>query len=367
MISSIRIPFLDLHAQYETIKDELWAAMRSVVESNAFILGPAVETFERDFAGYCGAAHCVAAGSGTAALHLALLAHGIGPGDEVIVQANTFVATVEAMLYVGATPVLVDVRPPTYAVDPAAIEAAVTPRTKAIVPVHLFGQPCDMDAVEAVAERHGLLIVEDASQAHGATYRGRVIGSRHTACFSFYPGKNLGAYGEGGCVVTNDPAIAARMRRLRNHGSDERYVHAELGYNYRLDGIQGAVLGVKLRHLPQWNRGRRAVAAAYDARLPERVLRPSVPSDVEHVYHIYPIFVDNRDEMRRRLAEGGIETNVHYPVPVHLQPGYQSLGYRRGQFPHAEYVASHELSLPIFPEMTTAMVDEVVSAITGLL
>jgi dTDP-4-amino-4,6-dideoxygalactose transaminase len=358
------VPFLDLGAQYAPIAGEVRTAIDAVLMQRSYVLGPAVEAFERAFATYCEAGETVALGSGTDALHLALLAHGVGPGDEVITQANTFVATLEAIAYCGARPILVDVREPDYAIDVAAIEAAITPRTKAIVPVHLFGQPAPMDEIDALAARCGVAVIEDASQAHGARYRGRRVGARGTACWSFYPGKNLGAYGEGGAVTTNDAALARTMRLLRSHGSERRYVHEMIGYNYRMDGIQGAVLGVKLPYLDGWNAGRRAAAARYDALLSD-VERPHVPADVEHVYHIYPVFVDERDRVREALMRAGIETNVHYPGPCHLQPAFASLGYARGDFPHSEMIAERELSLPMYAELTAAQQERVVDALLG--
>ncbi len=347
------IPYLDLGRQYESIKHELWPAIQATVERSQFVLGPAVEAFERDFAAYCEAADHIGVSSGTAALHLALVAHGIGAGDEVITQANTFAATLEAIAYTGATIVLVDVAPPAYAIDAAAVAAAVTPRTKAIIPVHLFGMPAPMDALAEIAQRSGITIIEDASQAHGARYRGRRIGASHTAAFSFYPGKNLGAYGDAGGITTSDRAVAARLRSLRNHGSRQRYVHDEIGYNDRMDGIQGAVLQVKLDHLDRWNAERRAVAQRYD-RLLRGIARPAVPDDVEHVYHIYPIFVEDRAAVQNALAAAGVETNVHYPIACHQQAAFAHLGYPAGAFPQAEYMARTELSLPIYPGLDEA-------------
>jgi len=361
-----RVPYLDLHAQYASVKDELRAAIDDVFETSAYVLGPAVERFERDFAAFCGTEHCVAVNNGTAALHLALVALGVGPGDEVITQANTFIATVAAILMTGARAVLTDVAPPTYGIDPDAVEAAITPRTKAIIPVHLFGHPCDLDAIQAIADRHGIPILEDASQAHGATYRGAPIGSRNVATFSFYPGKNLGAAGEGGGIVLHDEALARRMRLLRNHGSEKKYVHDVVGYNYRLEGIQGAVLGVKLRHLAAWTAARGRVAAAYDALLGD-VERPQVLADTTSAYHIYPVLVEDRDAVVTRMKDDGIDTNVHYPIPCHLQPGYTSLGYKHGDFPHAERIAEMELSLPIFPELTDAQLERVAASLRSAL
>jgi dTDP-4-amino-4,6-dideoxygalactose transaminase len=358
--STMRIPYLDLTAQHAPIRDELMNAIGAIIDRNAFVLGPGVDAFERRFAEFCGAKHCVAVNTGTAALHLALLAAGIGPGDEVITQADTFIATVAAIMYTGARPVLVDVLPPTYTIDVSAVEAAITPKTKAILPVHLFGQPCDLDALRALAEKRGLVLIEDASQAHGARYKGAKIGATGTATFSFYPGKNLGACGEGGAVVTDDSGLAERVRLLRNHGSKEKYRHDVLGFNFRLEGIQGAVLDVKTKYLADWTRERRRVAAQYDALL-DAIERPALLPQTESAYHIYPVFVRSRDAIRTALSEAGIETNVHYPIPCHLQPGYAALGYTEGAFPQSERIAREELSLPIFPEMTSEQVQYVAS------
>lgn len=364
-LHSTCVPYLDLRAQYESIKDELEPAMREVFESSAYVLGPSVERFETAFAAFCSSKHCVAVNNGTAALHLALLAAGIGPGDEVITQANTFIATVAAITYTGATPVLVDVAPPSYTIDLAAIEAAITPRTRAIVPVHLYGQPCDLDAIRTLADKYGLLIVEDASQAHGATYHGRTIGSGDIVTFSFYPGKNLGAAGEGGCVVTQDDAINRRLRVLRNHGSEAKYFHDSIGYNYRLEGLQGAILGVKLKYLAHWTSARRRVAKEYDALL-QGVERPLALPETESAHHVYPVLYPDRDAVALHLRELGIETNVHYPVPCHLQKGYAFLGYSEGQFPNSERLAKTELSLPIFPELTSEKVRYVAQALDSI-
>lgn len=361
-----RVPYLDLKAQYESIKDELHAAIDEVFETNAYVLGPSVERFERDFAAFCGNEHCVAVNSGTAALHLTLVALGVGPGDEVITQANTFIATVAAILMTGARAVLVDVVPPTYAIDAAAVEAAVTPRTKAILPVHVFGHPCDLDTIRTVGEKHGIPVLEDSAQAHGATFHGKPIGAGNLAAFSFYPGKNLGAAGEGGGIVVRDAALARRLRLLRNHGSERKYVHEVLGFNYRLEGIQGAVLGVKLRYLAAWTAARIRVAEAYDALLAD-VERPQVLADTTSAYHIYPVLVENREAVIAQLKDDGIETNVHYPIPCHLQPGFTMLGYKQGAFPNAERLAAMELSLPIFPELTEAQVERVVERLRAAL
>ena len=354
----LRVPYLDLTAQHAPIKGEIMEAIGKVIDTNAFVLGPSVAAFERRFAEYCGAEHCVAVNTGTAALHLALLAYGIGPGDEVITQANTFIATVAAIMYTGARPVLVDVEGPTFTIGLTAVENAITPKTKAILPVHLFGQPCDLDGLRKIAARQGIALIEDASQAHGAVYHGSKVGESGTATFSFYPGKNLGACGEGGGIVTDDPDVAHRLRLLRNHGSEVKYRHDVLGYNYRLEGVQGAVLDVKTRYLDLWTLERRRVASEYDALLAE-FKRPELLADTASAYHIYPVFVSNRDAVRDALAQAGIETNVHYPIPCHMQPGYTGLGYSVGAFPVSERLASQELSLPIFPEMTTAQIEHV--------
>lgn len=359
------IPLVDLQAQYRAIKPEIDAAVSAVVENAQFVLGPAVSAFESDFARYCGVDEAVGVSSGTSALHLALVAAGIGPGDEVITVPYTFVATVAAIEYAGARPVLVDVEPGYWTMDPARFEAAITPRTRAVMPVHLYGQPADMDPILAIARRHGLVVIEDAAQAHGSEYKGRRCGSLgDVACFSFYPGKNLGAYGEGGAVVTSDRALAARVRLLRAWGEETRYEHKYRAFNYRMDGIQGAVLGVKLKHLERWTEARRSHAEEYarqlagtPARLPEE--RPGV----RHVYHVYVVRLDDRDHWRAKLADAGIQTGVHYPIPVHLQPAYRDLGYAEGAFPVAESVARQVLSLPIYPELTTAQIRDVASVL----
>lgn len=357
-----KVPFLDLAAQYKAIKPEIASAIDDVLESSAYILGPAVERFEESFARYCETDCCVALGSGTDALHIALLALGIGGGDEVITQANTFIATVEAIEYTGARPVLVDVIPDTYAIDVEAVKRAVTSKTKAVIPVHLYGQPQDLEALEQFCDARGIAVLEDASQAHGARYAGKRVGSRNVVTFSFYPGKNLGAYGEGGAVVTSDKTLARRMKMLRNHGSDERYVHEAVGYNYRMDGVQGAVLNVKLQYLDRWNVARRKVASWYDAGL-EGVRKPLVDAKTEHVYHIYPIFVHDRLGLRKEMADNQIETNIHYPIPCHLQPGYKHLGYTAGDFAISEALAASELSLPMYPELSEEMVVHVCKTI----
>ncbi|MGE0391945.1 MAG: DegT/DnrJ/EryC1/StrS family aminotransferase [Vicinamibacterales bacterium] len=354
----MKVPYLDLGAQYRAIKAEVDAAVIRTLDSTQFILGPEVTAFEQEFARWCGVSECVAVNSGTSALHLALLACGIGPGDEVITVPFTFVATVSAIEYAGATPVFVDVEPRYLTMDPAKIEAAVTPRTKAIMPVHLFGHPADMTPILAIAKRHGLRVIEDAAQAHGASYQGRTCGSMgDVACFSFYPGKNLGAYGEGGALVTGDPAIARTSRLLRSWGEERRYEHLLKGFNYRMDGIQGAILRVKLRHLDAWTEARRARAAEYRAALAGTGVRvPEERPGDRHVYHVFAVRLTGRDEVRARLDAAGVQTGVHYPIPVHLQPAYRNLGGRPGDFPAAEAAAGEVLSLPIFPELTSEQV-----------
>jgi dTDP-4-amino-4,6-dideoxygalactose transaminase len=364
-----RIPFIDLQAQYRSIKAEIDAAVVRVLEEGQFALGPAVSRFEQAFASYCGTREAIGVNSGTSALHLALLAAGVAPGDEVITVPFTFVATVAAIEYAGARPVFVDVEETYYTMDPARLEAAITPRTKAIVPVHLYGQPADMDPILEIAARRGLTVIEDACQAHGAEYRGRRCGSLGTlGCFSFYPTKNLGAYGEGGAVVTSSPELAARIRLLRNWGEDARYAHAARGFNYRMDAIQGAMLDVKLRRLDAWTEARRAHAVAYGRCLQDTAASvPRVREGVRHVYHVFAVRVGQRDAVRARLADAGVQTGVHYPIPLHLQPAYRDLGYARGAFPVAERLAGEVLSLPMFPELTERQIEIVAGIIrTGV-
>ena len=351
--SPAKIPFLDLKAQYQSIKPEIDAAVASVLESCQFILGPEVASFEQEFAAYCGATECIALNSGTSALHLALLAAGVGPGDEVIAVPFTFVASVAAVIYTGARPVLIDIDPRSFTMDPAAIEAAITPRTKAILPVHLYGQTADMDPILEVARRHGLVVIEDAAQAHGAKYKGRSAGSiGDIGCFSFYPAKNLGAYGEGGAVTTNNAEYAQTIRRLRDWGTDRKYHHVLHGYNYRMEGFQGAILRVKLRHLEKWTEARRALAKKYNELLAGSGLNlPTEMPGMRHVYHLYTLRVEDRDGLQSALLAEGIQTAVHYAVPAHLQPAYSNLGYGRGSFPNAEAAADTVLSLPLYPEL----------------
>jgi dTDP-4-amino-4,6-dideoxygalactose transaminase len=357
------IPLVDLKAQYRALKPEMDRAMERVLDNAQFILGPAVSSFEEDFAAFCHTGEAIGVNSGTSALHLSLLAAGVRPGDEVITVPFTFVATVAAIEYAGAKPVFVDIEPTYFTMDPAKIETAITPRTKAIVPVHLYGQPADMDLICEVANRHGVVVIEDACQSHGSEYRGRRCGSMGLlGCFSFYPGKNLGAYGEGGAIVTNDPALATKARLLRAWGEETRYEHKYRGFNYRMDGLQGAVLGVKLKHLEAWTEARRSRAAEYTRRLsgtPAGV--PAERPASRHVYHQYVVRVPERDAWRTALADAGVQTGVHYPIPVHLQPAYADLGYSRGDFPVTERAASEVLSLPMFPELTDEQIESIAS------
>jgi dTDP-4-amino-4,6-dideoxygalactose transaminase len=365
--TAVKVPFLDLRAQYHSIKPEIDAAVAKIMESSQFVLGEEVAGFEREFAAYSGAAHGVAVNSGTSALHLAFLAAGIGPGDEVITVPHTFVATVAAIRYTGARAVFVDVDPVTYTIDPGKVEAALTPRTKAVVPVHLYGHPADMDPILEVARRRKLLVVEDAAQAHGAKYKGRPVGSMgDLACFSFYPGKNLGAYGEGGLVATSNEGYARTIRMLRDWGQDRKYHHLLPGYNYRMEGLQGAILRVKLRHLERWTEARRAHAARYGALLADTGLGlPSEAPGCRHVYHVYAVRTRERENLMEKLGEQGIQTGIHYPVPVHLQPAYADPAWSRGSFPQSEKAADEVVSLPMYPEMTEEHLQAVSQALHG--
>lgn len=363
------IPFVDLQAQYRSIRVEVDTAIQRVLESGVFVMGREVAAFETAFAEYTGARHCVCVSNGTAAIQLALLACEIGAGDEVIVPANTFFATAEAVSNAGATPVFVDVDPVSFTIDPEKIAGCVTSRTRAVLPVHLYGQAADLDPIFEVASRHNLIVIEDAAQAHGGLYKGRHVGALGRAgCFSFYPGKNLGAYGEAGAVVTGDAEVARRVRLLRDHGSARKYHHETVGHNFRLEEIQGAVLAVKLRHLDRWNEMRRAHAARYSELLAGVGLL--LPRELDYAYHVYHLYVaqtEQRDQLRQALKEAGIETGLHYPVPVHLQPAYASLGYKAGDLPEAERQARSVFSLPMFPELTEEQLMRVAEAISGQL
>lgn len=361
----MKVPFLDLKSEYAPLRDEILGALDRVCQKSAFVLGEEVEEFEREFAAYCGAKHCIALSNGTAALHLGLLALGVQPGDEVITSPNTFLATAEAITYCGARPVFADIDPATANLDPQRIERAITPRTRAILPIHLYGRPADMDAIRAIAEPRKIRILEDAAQAHGTRYRGRRAGGlAEVAAFSFYPTKNLGAYGEGGALTTNDDPIAKFARAARSHGQTARYEHEFVGYNYRMHGFQGAVLRIKLRHLDEWNARRREIATEYRRVLSDaRLEMPVDDSRDECVYHQFVVYVKNRNAVIAKLAERGIETGVHYPRPLHLQPAYSSLGYPPGTFPHSEQACEHVMSFPIFPGMTAEQVNYVANSI----
>ena len=365
-----QIPFLDLTAQDAGLREEIMARLARVCASGQFVLGPFVEDFERTFAAYCEVPHCVALNSGTSALHLALACLDIGPGDEVITTAMTFVATAWAISYVGARPVFVDIEPQGRTLDPEQLAAAITPRTRAILPVHLYGQPADMGPILEIAGRHGIPVIEDAAQAHGARYCGRRAGRLgRAACFSFYPGKNLGAYGEGGALVTADADLARRARMLRDHAQKVRYHHEAVGFNYRMDAMQGAVLGVKLPHLDGWNARRREVARRYRELLADcdGVTLPREFPDRESVYHLFAIETDDRDALAGQLREAGVQTGLHYPIPVHLQPAYAHLGLGEGSFPHAERLARRCLSLPMHPGLTDDQVRYVADSVRAAL
>jgi len=359
------IPFIDLKAQYRTIKPEIDAAIARVLESSEFALGSEVAAFEEEFAGYCQARFAVAVNSGTSALHLALLAAGVGPGDEVITVPFTFVATVAAICYTGARPVLVDINPQSYTMDVTQIESAITKQTKVILPVHLYGQPADMDPIMDLARGYGLAVVEDAAQAHGAEYKGRRVGSiGDLGCFSFYPGKNLGGYGEGGMLVTNNPQYARVTRMLRDWGQESKYDHVLKGYNYRMDGLQGAILRVKLRHLETWTEARRANARLYNQLLSDNgVITPCEMPYARHVYHLYAVRAQRRNGLQERLLKDGIQTGVHYPISVHMQKAYADLGYRAGDFPCSEQVASEVLSLPMYAELSSTQRQAIVESV----
>jgi dTDP-4-amino-4,6-dideoxygalactose transaminase len=362
----LMIPLVDLKAQYFSIKSEIDAAVSSVLERGEYILGSEVRNFEQEFAAYCGSTGSVAVNSGTSALHLALLAAGIGPGDEVITVSMTFVATVSAITYTGASPVFVDIDSRTSNMDPAKINAAITKRTKAIVPVHLHGRVADMDPILALARRHGLIVIEDAAQAHGAEYRSRRAGTfGDIGCFSFYASKNLGAAGEGGATVSNNPEFLERMCMLRDWGAKRKNEHVIRGYNYRMENLQGAILRVKLRYLDDWIERRQALAARYDSRFDAMgVLRPPCTAQHDrHGYHIYAIRLPERDAVRQQMIDADIGVSIHYPVPVHLQPAFADLGCRRGDLPVTEVLARETLSLPLFPEMTEDQLEIVCEAV----
>jgi dTDP-4-amino-4,6-dideoxygalactose transaminase len=360
------IPFLDLQQQHEELLPELLARLTTVLRNATFVGGPELEAFEREFAISCGAGHCAGVGSGTDALRFAFLALGVGPGDEVITVPQTFVATTEAITQAGGTIRLVDIHPRTHTMDPRRLEAAVTPRTVGVVPVHLYGRPADMDPILDVARRHGLWVVEDAAQAHGARYKGRPVGTiGHAGCFSFYPAKNLGACGDAGAVVSGDARLIERVALLRDHGQEAKYVHRIEGYTGRLDAIQAAILRAKLPHLPGWNEMRRRAAAWYGEALEgiAGVEAPVEPDYAKSVFHLYAVQAEDRDGLREALTAARIGVGMHYPTPVHLQEAYGSLGHGVGAFPVSERIASRTLSLPMFPALTRAQVAEVVAAV----
>lgn len=358
----MQVPFLDLKAQHQPLEAEIMAAIKRVIDTNAFAGGPFVAEFEKDFAAFCQTQYAIGVGNGTDAIWLALLAYGIGAGDEVITVSSTFMATAEAISYTGAKPVFVDIDEATYTMDPALIERAITKRTKAIIPVHLFGQMADMDPIMEIARRHKLRVIEDACQAHGAEYKGRKAGSiGDAAAFSFYPGKNLGAFGEAGGVTTNDKAAAEKIQCLRDHGQQKKYYHSEIGWNARMDGIQGAVLGIKLKTLARGNEARRRHAQQY-RQLLSGVAGVMLPTEAAHgksVYHIYAIRTKNRDQVLAGMGKRGVSCGIHYPIPVHLQDAYKSLGLGRGSLPVAERCADEFLSLPMFPDLTTEQIETV--------
>ena len=360
------VPFVDLGAQYRAIAAEINHAISKVIQETDFILGREVRLFEEEFAAFCEARYAVGVDSGTSALELALRAFDIGPGDEVITAANSFIASALGISHVGANPVLVDVDPCTYTVDVEAVERAITRRTKAILPVHLYGHPAHMDPIRQLADKHGMLVIEDACQAHGARYQGKRVGSLgHAAAFSFYPGKNLGAYGDGGMVVTNDGKVAERLQMIRNYGQQEKYKHLFRGYNRRLDTMQAAILRVKLKYLEQWNAGRRRNAKLYQKHLKgSGVFVPGEAGGAEAVWHLYVIRTEQRDALKEHLDSKGINVGIHYPVPIHLQPAYQDLGHKRGDFPVTEAYAGRILSLPMYAELSDQEIEYIAETVS---
>ena len=362
----MQIPFLDLKAQYQSIKKEINPAIQHVLDNTAYILGKSVSDFEKSFTEAHNVKHCIAVGSGTDGNHLALWALGVGPGDEIIIPANTFIATAWGATLCGATPVFVDCCADNYNIDPAKVERAITKKTKAIVAVHLYGQPADLDPLRTIAEKQKIHLVEDAAQAHLAEYNGKKIGGLSTiASFSFYPGKNLGAYGEGGAVTTNDDLLARKVRLIRNHGSEKKYYHEMYGTNYRMDGIQGAVLGVKMKYINEWTEKRRSAAEKYRTALrgAKQIILPQEMPYAKHVYHLFVVIAERRDELMKYLNEHGIATGLHYPVPLHKQECFKHLKYSSGAFPNTEKLAQQGLSLPMFPELTDEQIIYVADAI----
>ena len=362
------VPYLDLRAQYRTLRPEVLSALEKICESTSFAQGQATSEFEAKFAAYCGVEHCVSLNSGTSALHLALRCLDVGPGDEVVTVSMTFIATAWAITYAGATPVFVDIDPVRRTLNPDNLEAAITSRTKAIIPVHLYGMPAEMDRIIAIAERHGIPVIEDAAQAHGAKYRNKLVGQfGQIACFSFYPSKNLGAYGEGGALITNDASIAQRARSLRDHAQSKKYLHDEVGYNYRMDSFQAAVVAIKLKYLDEWNGARIDCARLYTELLRDSSYKlPAQMSDSRCVWHCYVIETPERDRVRSALQDVGIQSAVHYPVPIHLQKAYANLGYQSGDLPVTEALCEHCLSLPIYPELSKEKISRVASVLLDL-
>lgn len=365
----MKVRFVDLSAQHKPLEHELQDVFERVLKNCSFVLGPEVEKFENMFADYCGVQNCIAVTNGTAALQLALQGLGVGAEDEVITVPHTFIATAEAITATGARPVFVDIDSVSYTMDPMKLEAAITPNTKAIIPVHLYGQPADMDAINAIAGKYDIPVIEDSCQAHGARYKGRQAGSLGTAaCFSFYPSKNLGACGEGGAVTTNDADLAKKIRMFRDHGSTKKYEHDFPGYNLRLEGIQGGVLAVKLPHLDRWNEGRRKLAKRYNELFAgSKVAVPREMPYAEHVYHLFVVVVEDREALKMALSEQEIESGLHYPVPLHLQKAYAYLGYKKGDFPVSEHVAENHISLPMYAELPVEHVEYVAKTVLEIL
>lgn len=359
------IPCLDLKGQHEQIKEEVFSAFEQVYSNTAFSGGSFVEKFEKSFAEYLGVSHVVAVNNGTSALHLALMALGVGQGDEVILPSNTFIATAWAVSYVGACPVFVDCLKETWQIDPVLVEKAITKKTKAIIGVHLYGQPCDIDPLVEIARKYELAFVEDAAQAHGALYKGKKTGNfGHLACFSFYPGKNLGACGEGGAIVTNNSSYDKHLRKLRNHGSEQRYYHDELGFNMRMGGLEGSSLSIKLKYLDGWNDRRKKIAGKYLSEIKNPLICfQKHPENFQSVFHLFVVTVEKRDHFMKYLSDNGIFPGLHYPVPCHLQKAYEHLGYKKGDFPNAEYLSAHCLSLPMYAELTDDEVSDVIRII----
>lgn len=365
--ASPAIPLVDLTRQYTSIKNEIDTAIQPILNRGTFAAGAAVAQFESQFANYCGVRYCIAVNSGTSALHLAMIASGVHADDEVITVPFTFIATAWAVSYVAARPVFVDVEPQTATVDITKVERAISSKTRAILPVHLYGQMADLHPLKEICDRRGLILIEDAAQAHGAEYQGRRAGSYgHVGCFSFYPTKNLGAFGEGGAITTDDEVMAKRLRHLRDHAQIEKYQHEELGFNYRMDELQAAILAVKLRYLDDWNRARTQIAQSFRDKLAQTSLRlPCEVSGRRHVWHLFVVRSSQRDKLRAELSRAGIATGLHYPIPLHLQPAYRYLGYKTGDFPVAEKIAAECLSLPMFPELEKTEIDRICETVAS--